>query len=181
MPSIALQLFSVRHEFAADMPGTLAAVAQMGYSGVEFAGPPQHTAAALKDRLDALGLACCGWHVPFDLVQDDALDATIAFQQAVGNDKLIIPGIPEELRQSRDDWLKLADFTNRLAARLAPEGMRTGYHNHFHEFMPLEGETPWDTYFGNTDAAVIMQFDTATRSSAARSRWVSSAATPDGR
>ena len=160
MPSIALQLFSVRHEFAADMPGTLAAVAQMGYSGVEFAGRPQHTAAALKEQLDALGLACCGWHVPFDLVQDDALDATIAFQQAVGNDKLIIPGIPEELRQSRDGWLKLAAFTNRLGARLAPEGMRTGYHNHFHEFMPLEGETPWDTYFGNTDAAVIMQFDT---------------------
>ena len=160
MPSIGLQLYSVRHDLDADMPGTLAAVAQMGYNGVEFAGAPQHTAAAYKAQLDALGLACCGWHVPFDLVQDDALDETIAFHHALGNDKLIIPGIPEELRQSRDDWLKLADFTNRLAARLAPEGMRTGYHNHWHEFTPLDGESPWDTFFGNTDASVIMQFDT---------------------
>ena len=160
MPPIALQLYSVRHEFSADMPGTLAAVAQMGYNGVEFAGPPQHSAAALKAELEKLGLACSGWHVPFDLVQDDALDATIAFHHALGNDKLIIPGIPEELRQTRDDWLKLAEFTNRLATRLAAEGMRTGYHNHFHEFAPLDGETPWDTFFGNTDQSVIMQFDT---------------------
>ena len=160
MPPIALQLFSVRHEFSADMPGTLAAVAQMGYNGVEFAGPPQHTAAELKTELEELGLACSGWHVPFDLVQDDALDTTIAFHHALGNDKLIIPGIPEELRQTREDWLKLAEFTNRLAARLAAAGMRTGYHNHFHEFAPLDGETPWDTFFGNTDPSVIMQFDT---------------------
>ena len=160
MPPIALQLYSVRHEFSADMPGTLAAVARMGYSAVEFAGPPQHSAAALKTELNELGLACCGWHVPFNLVQDDELDTTIAFHHALGNDKLIIPGIPEELRQSRNDWLKLAEFTNRLAARLAAEGMRTGYHNHFHEFLPLDGETPWDTYFGNTDPSVIMQFDT---------------------
>ena len=160
MPPIALQLYSVRQEFSADMPGTLAAVARMGYSAVEFAGPPQHSAAALKTELNELGLACCGWHVPFNLVQDDELNTTIAFHHALGNDKLIIPGIPEELRQSRDDWLKLAEFTNRLAARLAAEGMRTGYHNHFHEFLPLDDETPWDTFFGNTDPSVIMQFDT---------------------
>ena len=73
MPPIALQLYSVRHEFSADMPGTLAAVARMGYSAVEFAGPPQHSAAALKTELNELGLACCGWHVPFNLVQDDEL------------------------------------------------------------------------------------------------------------
>lgn len=159
MPPIALQLYSVRREFAADMPGTLAEVARMGYTGVEFAGPPQHSAAALKAELDALGLACAGWHVPFDLVQDDPLPKTIAFHHALGNDKLIIPGIPEELRQSRNDWLKLAEFTNRLAERLDSEGMRTGYHNHFHEFLSLDGETPWDTFFGNTDPSVIMQFD----------------------
>lgn len=160
MPPLALQLYSVRRELAEDMPGTLEQVARMGYSGVEFAGAPQHSADELKDRLDALGLACCGWHVPFALVQDDALDKTIAFHHALGNDKLIIPGVPAELRQSRADWLKLADFANRLAARLQPEGMRTGYHNHHHEFQEMDGEQPWDTFFSNTDESVIMQLDT---------------------
>jgi sugar phosphate isomerase/epimerase len=38
--------------------------------------------------------------------------------------------------------------------------MYTGYHNHWIEFKELEGELPWDTFFGNTDKDVIMQFDT---------------------
>ena len=51
---------------------------------------------------------------------------------------------------------------NDIAAALAPWGMQTGYHNHTIEFKPFEpgGELPWDTFFGHTDASVIMQFDT---------------------
>jgi sugar phosphate isomerase/epimerase len=43
-----------------------------------------------------------------------------------------------------------------------PEGLQTGYHNHAIEFQPFEpgGELPWDTFFGNTNPQVIMQFDT---------------------
>ncbi len=157
---IALELYSVRNELAQDVRGTLQAVAQMGYQGVEFAGPPRHAPELLKGLLAEFGLACAGWHVPFALVQDDKLAETIAFHQTLGNDKLIIPGIPAELRQSRADWLKLADFFNQLAANLAPHGMVTGYHNHHVEFAPLDGELPWDTFFGNTDPSIIMQLDT---------------------
>jgi sugar phosphate isomerase/epimerase len=157
---IALELYSVRDDLARDVRGTLQAVAQMGYAGVEFAGPPRHPAQELKDLLAEFKLACAGWHVPFALVQDDKLDETIAFHQTLGNDKLIIPGIPAELRQSRADWLKLADFFNRLAEKLTLANMVTGYHNHHVEFQPLDGELPWDTFFGNTDPSVIMQLDT---------------------
>jgi sugar phosphate isomerase/epimerase len=38
--------------------------------------------------------------------------------------------------------------------------MATGYHNHHVEFQPLDGEPPWDTFFGNTVKEVIMQLDT---------------------
>lgn len=157
---IALELYSVRDDLARDVRGTLQAVAQMGYAGVEFAGPPRHSAQELKDLLAEFGLVCAGWHVPFALVQDDKLDETITFHQTLGNDKLIIPGIPAELRQSRADWLRLADFFNRLAEKLALANLVTGYHNHHVEFQPLDGELPWDTFFGNTDPSVIMQLDT---------------------
>jgi len=157
---IALQLFSVRHNLADDLGGTLKAVADMGYDGVEFAGAPQHSAQALKDLLDEVGLVCCGWHTPFSLVQDDTLDDTIAFNQTLGNPNIIIPGIPAELRQTRDDWRKLAGFFNQLAEKLAVHDMATGYHNHHIEFQPLGGELPWDTFFGNTVPGVIMQLDT---------------------
>ena len=48
---------------------------------------------------------------------------------------------------------------NEVADRLEPFGMQTGYHNHSSEFRPMEGELPWDIFFGNTDKRVIMQFD----------------------
>jgi len=156
---IALELFSVRHELDKDLRGTLKAVAAMGYEGVEFAGVPKHTAEELKAALDETGLVCCGWHTQFAAVQDDKLEETIAFNKVLGNPNMIVPGIPENLRRTRGDWLQLAEFFNRLAGKLAPHGMATGYHNHTVEFAPLEGENPWDTFFGNTRKEVIMQID----------------------
>jgi sugar phosphate isomerase/epimerase len=157
---IALQLYSVRHDLDRDLRGTLQAVAEMGYAGVEFAGAPKQSAAELKPLLDECGLACCGWHTPFALVQEDTLAETIAFNQALDNPNVIVPGIPADLRETRDDWLKLAVFFDEVAAKLAPYGMKTGYHNHHIEFAPLDGEQPWDTFFGNTGEGVIMQLDT---------------------
>lgn len=161
---LALQLYSVRNELKDDTRGTLAAVAEMGYAGVEFAGPPNNSAEDLKSMLDEVGLVCCGWHTPWALLQADKLEETIAFNRTLGNDKLILPSVPTELRQSREGWLKVADFLNDLADKLAPHNMVTGYHNHHIEFTPLEdgqseGEAPWDTIFRNTDSSVIMQID----------------------
>ncbi len=156
---IALELYSVRNEMKEDVRTTLHAVAEMGYEGVEFAGWHNHSAKELRTILDSEGLTCCGSHTPFSAVQADKLAETIEFNQILGNNKLIIPGIPADLRKTRADWLKLAGFFNELADKLAPHGMVTGYHNHHVEFAPLDGETPWDTFFGNTKASVIMQLD----------------------
>lgn len=157
---IALELYSVRHELDKDARSTLKAVAEMGYDGVEFAGGTKHTGPELRQMLDEFCLVCCGWHTGLNLVQDDTLDETIALNQAVGNPNIIIPGIPEHLRRTRADWRKLAEMFNEIAGKLAPHGMKTGYHNHHIEFQPLDGELPWDTFFGNTREEVIMQLDT---------------------
>jgi sugar phosphate isomerase/epimerase len=157
---IALQLYSVRHECEKDLPGTLRAVAEMGYEGVEFAGFYGRTAQELKRLLDEVGLPCVGSHTPWAALQGDALAQTVEFNRILGNRFLIVPGLPKERTATRAAWLETAEMFNTLAAQLAPEGMRIGYHNHFHEFTPLEGELPWDTFFGHTRQDVIMQLDT---------------------
>ena len=53
---IALQLYSVREEFAADPEGTLKALAEMGYNGVEFAGYAGKTAEEMKALLEKYNL-----------------------------------------------------------------------------------------------------------------------------
>jgi sugar phosphate isomerase/epimerase len=157
---IGLELYSVRNEFARDTYGTLKAVAAMGYEGVEFAGGVPHNGTLLRAMLDELGLVCCGWHTPFDWVQDDKLAETIALNKAVGNTRLIIPWIPIEGDDVLAQWRQKAAFFNALADKLAAHNLVTGYHNHTAEFKAVDGATPWDTFFANTDRRVVMQLDT---------------------
>ncbi|GIV99674.1 sugar phosphate isomerase/epimerase [Roseiflexus sp.] len=157
---IALQLYSVRDDAARDLQGVLAAVADMGYEGVEFAGYYGHDARTIRDWLDAYGLKVAGAHVGIETLLGDELARTIEFHQTLGNTTLIVPGLAEQWRNSRAAWLKTAETLNAIAVALKPYGMRTGYHNHHIEFAPMDGELPWDTLFSNTTDDVIMQFDT---------------------
>ena len=82
---IGLRLYSVREDCAKDLPGTLKAVAEMGYEGVEFAGYYNHTATELRKMLDDVGLVCCGTHIGLDTLQGDALEKTIDFHKTIVN------------------------------------------------------------------------------------------------
>jgi sugar phosphate isomerase/epimerase len=156
---VGCELYSVRYALAEDMPGTVKAVADMGYDGVEFFGEPQHSAEAYKQALDDAGTICCGWHTPFSYMQEDRLAQTIEFNQIIGNKRLIVPGIPPEYRQTLADWRNLADWFSATAEKLEPFGMVTGYHNHTVEFEELDGGIPWHTLFDNASNKVLAQLD----------------------
>lgn len=156
---IALQLYSVREDCQRDLPGTLAAVAKMGYEGIEFAGYYGRTARELRTLADDLGLEIISTHIGLDALLGDESERTVEFNRIVGNTHLIVPGLAENRRNSRAAWLDTARVFNEIAERLQPYGMKTGYHNHAIEFTPMDGELPWDTFFGNTSKDVIMQLD----------------------
>lgn len=157
---IALQLYSIREDCTRDLPACLAAVSRMGYDGVEFAGYYGRSAQELRSLLDEHHLRVAGTHIGLDTLLGDNLKRTVEFNQTLGNRFLIVPGLGEERRNSRAAWLDTARVFNEVAERLEPYHMRTGYHNHSIEFKPMDGELPWDTFFGNTKPEVVMQFDT---------------------
>jgi sugar phosphate isomerase/epimerase len=157
---LAVQLYSVRDDAARDLPGVLAAIARMGYEAVEFAGYYGFSAQDLRKLLDDNGLKVCGAHVGLGSLQGDQLQASIEFHQAIGNPYPIVPGLGGEYTGSADGWKRAADAFNEAAAGLKPHGLRTGYHNHSIEFQALDGQLPWDIFFGSTTQDVIMQFDT---------------------
>lgn len=154
-----LELYSVRDDLARDFKGTLKAVRDMGYEAVEFAGPFVHPAEEVAAALKEAGLVCCGWHTPFEYVQDGRLDATIAYNKTVGNRYVIIPGVGKEYTASPEAWLETASIFNGISKKLTLRGMVTGYHNHDSEFRPMDGKIPYELFFDNTDRAVVMQVD----------------------
>jgi len=156
---IGLQLYSVREDCKRDLPGTIAAVAKMGYKGVEFAGYYDRTAGQLRNMLDDNGLVCCGTHTAIDTLLKDNLARTIEFNKTLGNKYLIVPGLPEKYRTSHQAWLDTAKLFNELAEKVKPHEMLVGYHNHSIEFTAMDGELPWDTFYGNTRKDVVMQID----------------------
>lgn len=155
---VGVQLYSVREDCKKDFPGTLAALAQMGYAGVEFAGYWNRSAQEVRKMLDDNGLVACGSHTASELVQPDKLPATIEFNQIIGNKFIIVPDMSGKTRQV---WLDKARQFSDLAAQLAPLGLSIGYHSHFHDFHPVEGELPWEIFGANTSAKVILQLDTS--------------------
>lgn len=157
---VGLQLFSVRDDLAKDLPGTLAAVAKMGYEGVEFAGYHGYQARELRRILDGNGLRCCGTHLDVEALLGDEFARTVEFSQALGNRNLVVASLPRERASTRAQWLQHAHLFAELAAKAKAVGMRIGYHNHAVEFQPVDGEMPWDTIFGNTSPEVVMQLDT---------------------
>jgi len=156
---VGLQLYSVREQCKADLPGTLGAVAKIGYRGVEFAGYHGRNARELRKLLDDNGLVACGTHTPYESVLGDQLKATIEFNQTIGNKFLIVPWMNST--ESKQVWLDRAKLFNELAEQLKSHGMWVGYHAHAHDFKQVEGVSAWDLFFGNTNPEVVMQLDTS--------------------
>ncbi len=154
---IGVQLYSVRNYIPNDVPGTLAAIKKMGYDGVEFAGYYGKDAGTLRQWLDDNGLKCCGSHVGLQTVTGDQLSATIEFNQALGNEFLIVPSARGV--STIDAWTKLAETLSGIAGKLKPLGMYVGFHNHSVEFQPIDGQLPMDVLFGKAAREVVMQLD----------------------
>lgn len=156
---IGLQLYSVRKDCEKDLPGVLNKVGKMGYKAVEFAGYYGRDAKTLRGLLDDAGLGCCGTHIQIDTLLGDKLDKTVEFNKTIGNKYLIVPGLPEKYRKTKEDWEKTADIFTEIAAKVKPQGMVVGYHNHSVEFETLGGEIPWETFFNRASKDVKIQFD----------------------
>jgi sugar phosphate isomerase/epimerase len=161
---VGLELYSVRTEYMRDLPGTVTAVAKMGYEIVEFWAPYYSwTASQARDvrkLLDDLGIKCLSTHNSGESVTPEGLAKAIELNQIIGSKYIIQASAPPA--RTLDDWKGLADKLTKFAEQLRPLGMATGYHNHQVEWRPLEGQRPMDVIAANTPRDVVLQFDVGT-------------------
>ena len=131
-----LQLFSVRDITGNDLEGALKAVAELGYSSVEYAGFFGHSAEEVAAWQEKYGLTCAGTHSGTGELLPENIDATIAYHKTIGNKKFIIPGEDLSTLEKID---RFASIVNAAIPKMAEAGIEVGYHNHSHEFVVM----PW--------------------------------------
>ncbi len=163
---VGVQLYSVRAECEKDLPGTLKALAAMGYRGVEFAGYYRRSAKEIRALLDANRLKAYGTHLGLDALLGDKLDKTIEYAKVIGCKFLCVPWLPENRRNTKQATIETAHLFVEIAKKVNANGMTLGWHNEDYEFKPVDGETIWDTFTANSDKSVALQFDTGNALSA---------------
>jgi sugar phosphate isomerase/epimerase len=156
---VGVQLYTVRDQMKADFDGTIAKVAQIGYKEVEFAGYFDHTGQQVRAACDKNGLAPISTHVQYDEL-DDKFPSVVETSKTIGLKYIVCPWIPEELRKSPDIWKNAAEKFNRCGELSKKAGMQFAYHNHWFEFLPVDGKLPYDQLLKECDANLVkMEMD----------------------
>jgi sugar phosphate isomerase/epimerase len=150
--SISIQLYTLRALLEADLDGTLAGLAEIGFQKVENAGIPTGlTARQFRTKLDSHGLRSTSGHNappsnPFDAtawattLQDaNTLGQIYINQSVVGVTAFTATGV--EYYQTKAEWQQLCQILNRAGRMAHDVGLKFGLHNHFWEFLPLT-DTP---------------------------------------
>ena len=155
---LAVQLYTLRDLAAADLAGTLRAVAGAGFRAVELAGLPAIEAAPLRDLLAAEDLTPVGSHESLERLRAD-LEGVIERMTVVGCPRIIVPWMPEADRTDVAGVRRLAAELGRMAAICSEREIRLGYHNHAFEFEPLDGTTVWEVLLDNLPPGIELELD----------------------
>ena len=138
---ISVQLYTVRQACAQDFPGTLRKIADIGYKGVEPAGlhgmEPKAAAALIED----LGMVVSSSHVAMPTAEN--VRQLVDTEAAFGNTMLVSGMGPADFKTL--DLCKKSAARFQEAAVLAKEqGVKLACHNHWWEFLLVDGLTPYD-------------------------------------
>ena len=151
---VALELYTVRDETVRDFAGTLRRVAQIGYSGVEFAGYGNLTAQEMSALLAETGLLPVSTHLGLDALQDSQLEASIRYCLDIGCSFIVLPWLANEWR-TREGIQALAPRLNAIGQRCQEHGITFAYHNHDFEFTRVDEVYLLDYLLQATDASLV--------------------------
>jgi sugar phosphate isomerase/epimerase len=161
---MGLELYSVRNALKQDPEGTVRAVAQMGYQGVEFYAPyfewSEAQARQMRKLLDDLGIRCFSTHNDASYVGKDNIARARDLNLILGSKYVVVASAKPGT--GPDGWNTVADLLNSAAAELEPAGLKAGYHNHDLEFTPVDGHRPIETLAKKTKPSVMLQLDVGT-------------------
>ena len=168
-PTISVQLWTVKDKLAEDLDGTLARIAELGFSTVEafdFVARADEFAAAFERH----GLSARSGHTslasdalnPFDPTAPAPpdLDAVFAAAKKLGMTTVIDPFVAPDRWTTIEAVTDTANRLNEAAAAAAAHGITVGYHNHNQEFQnTIDGRFAFEVFVELLDPAVVIELD----------------------
>src|SRR4051812_21149318 len=148
---ISIQLYTLRDQMDVDLPGTISALADIGYKRVEHAGFHGRTAAQFKAILRANGIRATSGHSgipqPFnEKTWAAALDDAVT----LGSSYIVHPffglGADGKPIRKASVWQAFARDLNKAGQMARKRGISLGYHNHHMEFLPVSGHPERTAY-----------------------------------
>jgi sugar phosphate isomerase/epimerase len=154
-PEIGLQLYSLRNEFKADVPGTIDKIQEMGITLIEGGDTYGYSVEDFKQILDEHGLKMVSIGVGFETLTDD-LQSAVDLAKSFGAGFVMCPWIPHpgdtfELEHAQ----RAVDVFNEAGKKFSENGLSFCYHLHGYEFRPYEDGTLFDYIVQNTNPAYV--------------------------
>jgi sugar phosphate isomerase/epimerase len=151
---IGLQLYSLRDQFAKDVPGTLDKVHGYGIKYVELAGTYNLSPGKFKEQLAARGLQAVSGHFPFERYRDDA-EGVARDAQALDLQYAGCAWIPHDGDFDEKECRAAAAVFNKAGEVLAKHGLKFFYHCHGYEFRRHGDGTLMDLLMKETNPKFV--------------------------
>ena len=152
--SVAVQVYSVRDDAAADLRGTLEKIKKMGYDGVELAGLYDNDPADIKKMCDEIGLIPISAHVPYvDMVADP--EGVLSAYATIGCKFVVVPYLTEQYRPGTDKFPEVIENVKMIGKKAKEMGIQLVYHNHDFEFVKLDGKYALDILYEEVPAEYL--------------------------
>lgn len=171
-----LQLYTVRDAMAKDPKGTLARVAEIGYTQVEGA---TYTGTELYYGMDTktfsqvlksnhlvmpsshyiLGSVEMQGKYPKGTILHD-WERAVEDAHKVGQKYMVCAFLFPQERSSLDDYKRIAEQFNKAGETCRKAGIQFCYHNHNFEFVKMDGQVPYEVLLAHADKNLVkMEMD----------------------
>ena len=157
---VALQLWSIHKIMWKEDPAkTFAALKEIGFDGVEFAGYGGRSAKDIRKLLQDAGLRGMGTHVGGDQqYTGDNLKKNLDFCAEAGIESITNPWSNYD---NADGWKKFGELMGKAADTAKAWNLPVSVHNHEQEFTKkYDGVFAWDLIFQNASKSLNQQIDT---------------------
>lgn len=151
---VAVQLYSVRDEMEKDFYGTIQAMKDIGYDGVEFAGLFGEDPEKIKAFCEEIGIVPISAHVPYyDMLENP--EAVLSDYAKIGCKYVVVPYLTEECRPGTDGFAATVEGVRKIGEAAKALGLQLLYHNHDFEFVTIDGEYALDVLYSSVSEDIL--------------------------